>query len=87
MISTLLAKLVNEKWFDWDESLLIVILFYRISLKVSIRKIPFQLVYGLNPSFLIKCLLLMQIHGNAHSCHVRDLVVKLPSWKDFKRTN
>jgi hypothetical protein len=41
----------------WDEHLHIVLYDYQTSLKVTIGPTPFQLMYGLHPLVLTKCLL------------------------------
>ncbi len=47
VIGSLLTKLVNENYINWDEHLHMVLYVYRTTFKVTIRYTPFQLVYGL----------------------------------------
>jgi hypothetical protein len=52
-----MTKLVNKMNNGWDEHLHIVLYDYQTSLKVTIGPTPFQLMYGLHPLVLTKCLL------------------------------
>ncbi len=49
VFGTLLTKLMNENWNDWDEHLSTILFFYRIAFKVGTNHLPFQLVYRLHP--------------------------------------
>jgi hypothetical protein len=56
VIGTMLTKLVNKKRNDWDEHLETMLFIYCTTYKVSTRRTPFQLVYGLYPLMLIEYL-------------------------------
>jgi hypothetical protein len=47
VIGSLLTKLVNENWIDWDEHVHMVLYAYHILVKVTTGHTSFQLVYGL----------------------------------------
>jgi hypothetical protein len=62
---------VNEKCNDWDEHLHKKMFAYKITFKVTVGHIPFQLIYGLHPLMPTKCLLPLENTPMDHtSVHV-----------------
>jgi hypothetical protein len=49
VFGTLLMKLMNENWNDWDEHTSKVLFSYRTTFKVGTDHTPCQLIYGLYP--------------------------------------
>ncbi len=67
---TLLTKLINENWNDWDEHLSTLLFSYWTTYKVGTSHTPFQLVYGLHPILPTKYLLAFRPNENVNPTHV-----------------
>ncbi len=47
-LGTILAKLVNANWINWDVMLITTLRAYQTTYNVTIQYTPFELVYGIN---------------------------------------
>ncbi len=84
VFSTLLTKLVNEKWNDRDEHLSIILFSYKTTFKVGTSHMPFQLIYGLHLLLHVKHLLPFKSAQNYDPTLVRILTNQLSKLKKLQ---
>jgi hypothetical protein len=77
VFGTLLTKLVNESWNDWDKNMSTILISYKTTFKVGTNHTPFQFVYGLQSLLPMKYPLPSKPGQNYYPTHARSLTNRL----------